>query len=186
MVETKQIHTTLSIEYYDKLKFFAKYFKTQKKVIEIALDALDEKINLKEVSDEDSYWLRMKDHNAVFLSKKSFNYLLEGKIENFSDKKSCRRALEIITKESLEDLPLEKIVKHLAFNYKANNWFERITVEYPISGDVTLTFYHYMGYHYSEILSKYFVNFFEDLNHNCKVSLTTEFFTITLQLSESF
>lgn len=183
--KTREIHTRLSTVYYNKLVMFTKYFKTQKKVIEAALDTLERAMHLKGFSNEDSYWLYLKKVNAIVISKTTFSYLLEGKINSFLDEESCKRALEIATRRPIENVNIKKIIKYIVYNYKANGWFEDIIVEYEVTGNIILRFFHHINYDYSKIISKYFINFFEELGYKCTVSNTKEFFTIMIPLSES-
>lgn len=181
----REIHTRLSMPYYNKLIMLTKYFRTQKKVIETALDTLEQAMHLKEFSNEDSYWLYLKKVNAIVVSKTTFSYLLEGKINSFLNGESCKRALEIATRRPIENMNLKKIIKYIVYNYKANGWFEDITVEYEATGNIVLRFFHHINYNYSKTLSKYFINFFEDLGYKCITFNTKEFFTIIILLSES-
>ncbi|WP_128860001.1 hypothetical protein [Methanocella paludicola] len=138
-------------------KHMSKY-ETQQKVIEAALENLDnDSKQITGLSEEDELWLQIKNIKSVCaIQRESFKILLETlNIDRYRDHVAEKKPLEFIVEvyyqKPLRECSLVEILDALVVLFKVSNLVD--TVQYSDDGDhYTLKMTHDFGFNHSRLL----------------------------------
>jgi len=132
-VKKHRIATTISQKHWDLLTKQVGKYKTQQKVLEIALENLDNSSKQDPVlTDKEQVWLAILRENLVVLYEKScFKSLMENsdiecQTEFFEREKPVEVSIEFFYKEPLSAMSLKEVLDGLIFNAKLSNWYDTV------------------------------------------------------------
>ncbi len=151
------IHTTLSPKHWQLLEKNKLKYQTQKKVIEIALESLENGIKQDmALSPEEKYWLSLSGHKFACLIQKDGLILLFNTIDMAAFREYVARdrpvefALELYFQKPLKEFSLKEVVEGLVIIARMSHWFD--IVDYVDNGDYyTLKISHSMGLNLSKM-----------------------------------
>ncbi len=166
--EKRRISTTVSLKHWKILEKHIQKFETQKKVLELALESLENNSNHSAaLSQEEEHWMRIgrEGKSAVCLIQKDgLKELLrsvdiEGMKEVVANQKPLEASIEYFGKKHLQDCNLKEVIDGAVMCGKISNWFD--TINYTDDGDhYTLIINHSMGSNNSRISKMQFESVF--------------------------
>lgn len=145
------ISTTISLNHWAMLTRLTKKFGTQQKVLEFALENLENNQKLNRVlTSEEKIWLMLSTIKSVcIIQKDGLKSLIEtANIERFTEYTACQRPLEYVIEyyyqKTLKECSLKDIIEGLVINGKISHSFD--TYDYTDDGDhYTLKMTHSFG-----------------------------------------
>ena len=153
------VHTTISAKHRDILNKHMEKCETQQKVLELALENLDNNSSLsRPLSLEEKQWMRIgKDlKGTIFvLQKNSAKLLFEtASVEMFSDyirkEKPLEFTIEYFYKKPLKDCTILEIIDIIIYNFKIQHSSD--SIYYADKGDhYVINVTHSMGLNYAKI-----------------------------------
>jgi hypothetical protein len=166
-LKTHRISTTISQKHWELLKKHVEKFETQQKVLEHALECLENGSKQDTaLTEEEKLWLRFKWANSVVIVEKDgFKTLLEtADIEllnkYFTRNKPIQWLIEYYWQKSLKECNLKEVIDALVINFRMSNWFN--TIDYTDDVDYyTLRITHSLGFNASKLTEMPFVSMFE-------------------------
>jgi len=158
MLKKYRISTTISMKHWALLKKKMDKYETQQKVLEHALENLDNDIKPEmQLSPEEEIWLLAgKVKSACLIQKDGYKVILETlDLERFTDyvnrQKPLEYVLEVYCQKPLKECALKEIIEAIVINGKISNQFDII----GYSDDVdhyTLKMTHDLGINNSRLL----------------------------------
>ncbi len=153
-----RLSTTISMRHYGLLKKHMPKYETQQKVIEAALESLDNSPKqIASLSDEEKLWLRVGNlKSACAIQKESLKVLLETfdadrYKEHVAEKKPLEFILEVLYQMPLGECSVIDVLDGLVKVFKVSNLVD--TIEYSDDGDhYTLKMTHDFGLNHSRML----------------------------------
>lgn len=153
-----RLSTTISMRHWALLKKHGEKFESQQKVLEHALECLDNNLNQNRIlTPEEELWLMLgKVKSACLVQKDGFRVLLETiDFDRFTDYVASQKPLEFVIEyfcqKPLKECSLKEIMDALVFNGQVSNQFDKI--EYSDDGDhYTLKLIHDLGMNNSKML----------------------------------
>lgn len=133
-------------------------FETQQKVLELALESLENKSKHNPaLSPEEELWMRIgrEVKTACLIQKEGLKDLIEiidmkRVIEHTKRNKPIEYAIEYLYQKPLNECSLKEVIEGLVTNSRISNWFD--TINYTDDGDhYTLKVTHSMGLNNSKI-----------------------------------
>ncbi|MBN1802409.1 MAG: hypothetical protein JW891_12935 [Candidatus Lokiarchaeota archaeon] len=177
--EKKTIHTTISEESSEILDKYAsiedengeKIFGNKSKVIEKALELLDEYYTPQK-GDMNTIWNRAREElNMVLVGKTTFLAYISGDHTKAFKENIAVDILEWYARMSIEDMDLMEIVESIRNVWLAANYFYKIDIEVGNKGSLQLSFYHDMhSLAYSEYWGRYFTTLLQK-QKKCQVEM---------------
>ncbi len=188
--EKVHIHTTIpkqSKELIDKYSDMEdregnKVFGKKTKVIERALQLLDNYYNPKE-NDIDIIWCRArKELNMVLVGKTTFLSYISGNTKKAYTENIAVEAVEWYNGKRMEDMDLEEFLKGLKGMWFTANYFRKIDLIKYDEGAIQMTFSHDLTRDYGKYWAEYFITLLEN-NWHCSVqkSIRNESFYLIIK-----
>jgi hypothetical protein len=144
------VHTTVSSKHMELLNRFAEIYGSQQKVLELALENMENNIKPNPLSPEEKLWIQFADvDTACFIQKDGLRLLLDTAdmelFRNFVDQgKPIEFQVEKYYHKPLKECTLKEIIDGLAINARMAHWFE--LVDYKDEGDhFTMIMAHTLG-----------------------------------------
>lgn len=156
-LKTHRISTTISQKHWELLKKHTEEFGTQQKVLELALESL-ENISKQspELSREEKVWLTQKSMKTIcVIQKDNLKVLLEtANVEMFSDYwnkyNPLEYAMEYYFQKPLKGISLKDLLDGVVIMGNMSNWFD--TIDYTDDGNhYTILITHSLGLNNSKI-----------------------------------
>jgi hypothetical protein len=145
-----QVHTTVSSKHMELLNRFVETYGSQQKVLELALENMEDKFQPNPLSPEEKLWIQFAGvDTACFIQKESLRLLLETDDEELFQKsidrdKPIEFQIEKYYHKPLKECSLKEIVDGLVVNARMAHWFE--LVDYKDEGDhFTMIMAHTLG-----------------------------------------
>ncbi|MGB8217187.1 MAG: hypothetical protein WCE94_07790 [Candidatus Methanoperedens sp.] len=164
----RRISTTISTKHWELLKKHTTEFETQQKVIEYALDGLENGAKQAvAMSREEELWMRIgREVKSTCLIQKDGLKELIGTvdigryIEYVSRHKPVECVIEYYYQKPLKECSLKEVIDGIAINARISNWFD--TINYTDDGgQYTLKMTHTMGINCSKMLNIVIESVFE-------------------------
>ncbi|MGB9928512.1 MAG: hypothetical protein ACPK85_08920 [Methanosarcina sp.] len=152
-----RVATTISDKHWELLKKHAEKFETQQKVLELALECLENKSKqFPELTAEQKFWLGCESISSVCcVQKGALKILMETvNLERFKEYVAKNRPIECVIEfflqKSLKECSLKEIVDSLALLFRTSHMFE--TINYMENEDhYALALTHSMGLNNSKM-----------------------------------
>jgi hypothetical protein len=175
-VRTHRISTTIPQNHWELLNKYARKFGTQQKVLELALENLDNNSKkISELTPEEKIWIRLKRENVVCVFEKySFKLLIENAniepiLEYFMQQKLMESSIEYFLWSPLKELSLKEIIDAIISIGKLVNWLD--TLDYKDEGNhYLLVITQSSGPNISKLLVTAFESLFK--NYGAKAEIT--------------
>jgi hypothetical protein len=172
-LKTHRISTTISQKHWELLKKHAEKYETQQKVLELALENLENSSRqIPELTLEEKYWMRLKQAKSlVIIERNAFKSLIDtADIELLSElfvrDKTIEYTIELYFLKSLDECSLKEIVNGLVINLKITNWLD--TIDYTdCDSHYKMIITHDLGFTFAKILTIWIDNMFK--THRIKV-----------------
>lgn len=176
-----RLNTTISSKHYEILKKYENKYKSQRRVIEAALELL-EKQSTPELNSRDELWGRMrKELDVACFSRRATELVIAGKNEEAIRNNHLPFYLEWYYQKPLNQLNLDQITCALKDILEASNIFKNITMQRLEQNTIRMIGYIGMNIETSEFYAKYITYFLEKMC-NCKVSTSISQTGITLDI----
>lgn len=156
-LKTHRISTTISQKHWELLQKNTKEFGTQQKVLEFALESLENSSKqIPELSREERVWLAQKSMKTICsVLKDTLKVLLEtANIEMFNEYlnkyKPLEYAMEYYFQKPLKEISLKDLLDGVIIMGNMSNWFD--TIDYTDDGNhYTLLITHSLGLNNSKL-----------------------------------
>ena len=167
------IHTTISEKANELLEKYAdlkdndqnKIFGNKSKVIEKALELLDQ-YYYPEKSNLQTIWNRARDElNMVLVGKKTYLSYISGDHKKALTENIAIDIIEWYKNENIVDMPLDELLDSIKNIWLSANYFYKIDIEVGSKGTYQMSLYH--DFH-SKRYSNFWGNYFSELLHNQK------------------
>lgn len=153
-----RLSTTISMRHYGLLKKHMPKYETQQKVIEAALESLDNSpVQITGLSEEEKLWLKIGNvKSACAIQRETLKVLLETfnpdrYREYVAEKKPLQFILEVYYQMPLAECSFIEVMDGLVMLFKVSNLVD--TIEYSDDGDhYTLKMTHDFGLNHSRML----------------------------------
>ncbi len=164
----EHVHTTLSssaieiLERYENVtgKNGVKLFGNKARVIERALELLDEQYN-PEKGNKDATWERARDElNMVLVGKRTFLSYISGDVQKAYKENIAVDIIEWFKAKTMGELTIEEILQAIMEIWKAANYFYKTDMETDDGGVFRVYLYH--DFH-EKRFSEYWGNYFKEL-----------------------
>nr|MDO8116151.1 hypothetical protein [Candidatus Sigynarchaeota archaeon] len=175
----EHVHTTLSsnaIEILDRYenatgKNGEKIFGNKARVIERALEVLDEQYN-PEKGDKQSTWERARDElNMVLVGKRTFLSYISGDFKKAFKENIAVEIIEWFKGKPVSDLTIDEILHAIMEIWTAANYFYKTDMETSEGGVFRVYLYHdFHEKRFSEYWGTYFKELLFELKH-CNVEI---------------
>jgi hypothetical protein len=166
-MNTKRISTTISQKHWDLLKKHVEKYKTQQRVLEVALENLEnDSKQSSELTVEEKAWMRInKEKTICVIEKNAFQLLIENADveplqEYFIKNKIIESRIELIFQKPIKELNLEELIVGIVSAGKLINWID--TAEYTENDmHYSIVMSHSLGQEISKMISDSYRNMFE-------------------------
>ncbi|WP_292374079.1 hypothetical protein [Methanosarcina sp. UBA411] len=156
-MKTHRISTTISQKHWELLKKHTEEFGTQQKVLELALESLENSSKQSpELSREERIWLTQKSMKTICpILKDNLKVLLEtANIEMFNEYlnkyKPLEYTMEYYFQKPLKEISLKELLDGVVITGGMSNWFD--TIDYTDDGNhYTMLITHSLGLNNSKI-----------------------------------
>lgn len=179
---TDRISTTTTQKHWELLTKYAKKFGTQQKVLELALENLDNNSKtITELIPEEKIWIRLKRENVVCVfEKNAFKLLIENAniepiLEYFTQQKLMESSIEYFLQSPLKELSLKEIIDAIISSGKLVNWLDKVDYKDEVN-HYLLVVTHSSGPNISKLLVTAFRSLFK--NYGVKAEITISPMTI--------
>jgi len=185
-LKTQRISTTISQKHLQLLKKYEEKYETQRKVLELALENLENGSNQSPVlTPEDNLWMRLKKEKYVcVLEKNAFRILLENANveplqEYFIQHRIIELSIELFFQRPMKELSIKEVIDGIVSTGKLVNWLD--TVDYIEDGShYTLVMTHSFCPNVSKLLVIAFESMFE--TYGVKAEITNSSVTIFIKI----
>jgi hypothetical protein len=164
----KKLSTTISALHWEIIKRYLKKFGSQRRVIEKALELLD---NSKYEINEEKLRLAM-DPDAVVVHRSWFEAAMKNDWKSVENSPVAEFGVMILKKKPLHKMSFKEQVHSLCDLIEASCQFERVIRDEEDDGSIKITLTHHGGREVSEHLSKLGKKYFEDLGINFEMVLS--------------
>lgn len=167
-MKKRRISTTISAKHWELLKKHTTELETQQKVIEFALEGLENGAkHVHAMSREEELWMRIgrEVKSACLIQKDGLKELIGtadiGRyIEYVSRHKPIECVIEYYYQKHLKECSLKEVIDGIIINARISNWFD--TINYTDDGGLyTLNMTHTMGINSSKMLNIVIESVFE-------------------------
>lgn len=150
-MKKRRISTTISPKHWELLKKHTAEFETQQKVIEYALERLENGAKHYPISKEEEFWRRVgrEPMSACLIQKDGLKMLIETAdmdrfMEYAANQKPEEYLIEYYYQKSLKECSLKEIMDGIVIIARMSRWLE--TINYTDDGDhYTLKITHNLG-----------------------------------------
>jgi hypothetical protein len=157
ILKRHRIATTISEKHWELLKKHAEKFETQQKVLEIALECLENNSKqYPELTVEQQFWLTCESIGSVCcVQKKALKILMETvNLDRFKEYVTQNRPIECVIEfflqKSLKECSLKEVVDGLTIVFRTSHMFD--SVEYKENSDYyMLVLIHGLGLNNSKL-----------------------------------
>ena len=167
ILNNHRISTTISQKHWELLKKHAEKYQTQQKVLELALESLENssKRNLASTSEE-RFWTCLESTKSIcFIQKDVLKLLIETvdikRLKEFASyNKPVEYAIEFYFQKPLKECSLKEVIDGLVIISRKINWFETVDCTND-GGHYNLMITHSLGLNNSKTTMIIFENLFK-------------------------
>lgn len=192
MSDRESIHTTLSKEANSILEEYAnkedentgeKIFGTKSKVLERALELLDQYYNPEKGTQHD-IWVRAREElNMVLIGKTTYLSYITGGATLAQERNIAIDIIEWYKNEKIDSLTLGEILEAIKCIWLAANYFSKIEIDIGSKNTFQMTFYHDLhDDKYSEFWGKYFSELLKNTK-NCEIEIFSRNMSLILNIT---
>jgi hypothetical protein len=160
-----RLSTTISMKHWAILKKLAERYETQQKVLELALELLNNPRQGRPLTQDEELLLRIgKAKSSCVVQKDGLRLLMETvDIDRFADYAARQKPLQYVTEvycqKPLKECSLNEIFEALVINARVSKEYD--TIDYSDDGDhLTLKITHDLGLNNSKMLKALHENLF--------------------------
>jgi len=173
-----RVSTTISLNHHALLKKYMGKYETQQKVIEVALESLENSSRrMPIVSREDELWMALKKYKTVCLvQKEGLKLLFEtADIDRFNTYVASQKPLGLVVEtfyqKPLKECSLKEVLEALVINGQVSNQMD--TIDYTDDGDhYTYNVTHDLGINYSRMMQLMYESIFNSYEAIIETSIS--------------